>query len=199
MSKKLRKAIASGTVENTMEKRDHWFNEYHDMPELGITGTRKINDRIAHYNQDDFKGATAIDLGCNMGQMSFQAEKWGADVIGVEFDSNAIANALEIKEKIGSNVNFVVDDLDSNFFWNSIPKIDVVMFLAVIDTIELDNRYGILSKACAKTNKVMYFEGHGKAPVSKYMKNIVDYTDFSQIIYKGNNNNIDNNDNNSRM
>lgn len=186
MSKKLRKAIASGTVENTMEKRDHWFNEYHDMPELGITGTRKINDRIAHYNQDDFKGATAIDLGCNMGQMSFQAEKWGADVIGVEFDSNAIANALEIKEKIGSNVNFVVDDLDSNFFWNSIPKIDVVMFLAVIDTIELDNRYGILSKACAKTNKVMYFEGHGKAPVSKYMKNIVDYTDFSQIIYKGN-------------
>jgi hypothetical protein len=186
MSKKLRKAIASGTVENTMEKRDHWFNEYHDMPELGITGTRKINDRIAHYNQDDFKGATAIDLGCNMGQMSFQAEKWGADVIGVEFDSNAIANALEIKEKIGSNVNFVVDDLDSNFFWNSIPKIDVVMFLAVIDTIELNNRYGILSKACAKTNKVMYFEGHGKAPVSKYMKNIVDYTDFSQIIYKGN-------------
>ena len=186
MSKKLRKAIASGAVENTMEKRDYWFNEYHDMPELGITGTRKINDRIAHYNQDDFKGATAIDLGCNMGQMSFQAEKWGADVIGVEFDSNAIANALEIKEKIGSNVNFVVDDLDSNFFWNSIPKIDVVMFLAVIDTIELDNRYGILSKACAKTNKVMYFEGHGKAPVSKYMKNIVDYTDFSQIIYKGN-------------
>ena len=186
MSKKLRKAIAAGEVENTMEKRDHWFNEYHDMPELGITGTRKINDRIAHYNQDDFKGATAIDLGCNMGQMSFQAEKWGADVIGVEFDSNAIANALEIKEKIGSNVNFVVDDLDSNFFWNSIPKIDVVMFLAVIDTIELDNRYGILSKACAKTNKVMYFEGHGKAPVSKYMKNIVDYTDFSQIIYKGN-------------
>jgi len=185
MSKKLRKAIASGAVENTMEKRDHWFNEYHDMPELGITGTRKINDRIAHYNQDDFKNATAIDLGCNMGQMSFQAEKWGADVIGVEFDSNAIANALEIKEKIGSNVNFVVDDLDSNFFWNSIPKIDVVMFLAVIDTIELNNRYGILSKACAKTNKVMYFEGHGKAPISKYMKNIVDYTDFSQIIYKG--------------
>ena len=128
MSKKLRKAITAGEVENTMQKRDHWFNEYHDMPELGITGTRKINDRIAHYIQDDFKGATAIDLGCNMGQMSFQAEKWGADVIGVEFDSNAIANALEIKEKIGSNVNFVVDDLDSNFFWNSIPKIDVVMF-----------------------------------------------------------------------
>ena len=185
MSKKLRKAIANGEVADIMEKRDSWFNDYHEIPELGISGTRKINDRIAHYEQSDFKDATAIDLGCNMGQMSFQAEKWGADVIGVEYDATAHANAIAIKEKIGSNVNFVLDDLDSNFFWNSISKIDVVMFLAVIDTIELENRFGILSKACAKTNKVMYFEGHGKAPISKYLKNIVDYTDFSQIVYKG--------------
>ena len=186
MSKKLRKAIASGEVVDTSEKRDNWFNEYHDIPELGIHGTRKVNDRIAHYNQSDFKDATVIDLGCNMGQMSFQAEKWGAkNVIGVEYDATAIANAIKIKEQLKSNVNFVVDDLDSNFFWNSIPAMDVVMFLAIIDTIELENRYGILSKACAKTNKVMYFEGHGKAPASKYLKNIIDYTDFSQIIYKG--------------
>ena len=166
-------------------KRNDWFNEYHDIPELGITGTRKINDRIAHYNQNDFKNATAIDLGCNMGQMSLQAEKWGADVIGVEYDATALENARTIKEKLNSNVNFVLDDLDSNFFWNSIPNIDVVMFLAVIDTIELENRYGILSKACAKTNKVMYFEGHGKQPASKYLKNIVDYTDFPEVVFKG--------------
>ena len=106
MSKKLKKREPAFV----MEKRNNWFNEYHDIPELGITGTRKINDRIAYYDQQDFKNATAIDLGCNMGQMSFQAEKWGADVIGVEFDANAVANALEIKEKIGSTVNFVVDD-----------------------------------------------------------------------------------------
>ena len=186
MSKKLRKAIASGEVVDTAEKRDNWFNEYHDIPELGIHGTRKVNDRIAHYNQSDFKDATVIDLGCNMGQMSFQAEKWGAkNVIGVEYDATAIANAIKIKEQLKSNVNFVVDDLDSNFFWNSIPAMDVVMFLAIIDTIELENRYGILSKACAKTNKVMYFEGHGKAPASKYLKNIIDYTDFSNVIFKG--------------
>lgn len=168
------------------KKRDDWFNNYHDIPELGITGTRKVNNRIAHYNIDDFKDATVIDLGCNMGQMSFQAEKWGAkSVIGVEYDATAVANAKEIKEQLGSAVNFVLDDLDSNFFWNSLPSIDVAMFLAVIDTKELENRYGILSKACAKTKKVMYFEGHGKQPVSKYIKNIVDYTDFSHIVFYG--------------
>lgn len=174
------------TKKQDKEKRDNWFNDYHDIPELGIKGTRKIKDRISVYDTSDFKNSTVIDLGCNMGQMSFQAEKWGASsVIGVEYDATAIANAKEIKKKLNSKVNFVLDDLDSNFFWNSIPAIDVVMFLAVIDTKELENRYGILSRACAKTKKVMYFEGHGKQPVSKYLKNIVDYTDFSQIVFKG--------------
>lgn len=168
------------------EKRNNWFNEYHDISELGINGTRKLNDRTSVYEVADFTNSTVIDLGCNIGQMSFQAEKWGAkNVIGVEYDLAAIEKANEIKEHLKSNVNFVLDDLDSNFFWNGIPFIDVVMFLAVIDINELENRYGILSKACAKTNKVMYFEGHGKQPASKYLKNIVDYTDFSQIIFKG--------------
>lgn len=169
------------------EKRDNWFVDYHDIPELGIEGKRKINDRIQHYDRNDFLDATVIDLGCNMGQTAFQAEKWGAkQVVGVEYDAEAISRALDIKEKLKSNVNFVVDDLDSNFLWNSLEPKDVVMFLAVIDTHELENRYGILSKACSKTKKVMYFEGHGKQPKSKYLKNIVDYTDFSQIVYKGN-------------
>ena len=172
---------------NSEQKRDNWFPNYHDIPALGITGTRKVGDRIAHYDTNDFKDATVIDLGCNMGQMSFQAEKWGArKVIGVEFDLAAVENAKDIKEKLNSNAIFVVDDLDSNFFWNSLPIIDVVMFLAVIDTHELENRYGILSKACAKTRKVMYFEGHGKQSSGRYLKNIVEYTDFSQIVYKGN-------------
>lgn len=176
--------MAKKNKENS--KRDDWFVNYHDIPELGITGTRKINDRIKYYHTDDFKDSTVIDLGCNMGQMSFQAEKWGAsNVIGVEYDASALEKANDIKEKLNSNVNFVTDDLDSNFFWNSIPVADVVMFLAIIDTHELENRYGILSKASSKTNKVMYFEGHGKQPPSRYLKNIIEYTDFSQIIFKG--------------
>ena len=51
---------------NAGQKRDNWFTEYHDIPELGITGTRKVNDRIAHYDVNDFKDAPVIDLGCNM-------------------------------------------------------------------------------------------------------------------------------------
>lgn len=168
------------------EKRDNWFNQYHEIPQLGIKGKRGLNDRIQHYNVEDFKDATVIDFGCNMGQMSFQAAEWGAkEVTGIEYDSTAVENAKNINKQLGLDVNFVVDDLDSNFLWNSLDSVDVSMFLAIIDTKELENRYGILSKICSKTKKVMYFEGHGKQPATKYFKNIVDYTDFSQIKYLG--------------
>ena len=77
------------------EKRDNWFVDYHDIPELGIEGKRKINDRIQHYDRNDFLDATVIDLGCNMGQTAFQAEKWGAkQVVGVEYDAEAISKAF---------------------------------------------------------------------------------------------------------
>ncbi len=169
-------------------KRDNWFNDYHEIPQLGIKGKRDLNSRIAHYNQDDFKNSTVVDLGCNMGQMTFQAQAWGAKhVMGIEYDSTAVLNANQIKDQLNiDNVTFVVDDLDSNFLWTSMDNFDVVMFLAVIDTIELENRYGILSKACRKTNKVMYFEGHGKQTYNKYMQNLVEYTDFTEIKYMGN-------------
>jgi SAM-dependent methyltransferase len=169
------------------KKRNDWFNEYHEIPQLGIEGKRALADRLQYYHVEDFNGASVIDLGCNMGQMSFQAADWGSTrVTGVEYDCTAIRNARAINKELNLNIEFVVDDLDSNFFWNSLDSYDVVMFLSVIDTKELENRYGILSKACMKTNKVMYFEGHGKQSASKYMKNIVDYTDFTQIKYYGN-------------
>jgi len=169
-------------------KRDNWFDDYHEIPQLGIKGKRDLNSRIAYYDPNDFKDATVVDLGCNMGQMSFQASTWGAkNVMGIEYDANAVNNANQIKDQLDiENVQFVVDDLDSNFLWTSIDNFDVVMFLAVIDTIELENRYGILSKACRKTNKVMYFEGHGKQTYNKYMQNLVEYTDFTEIKYMGN-------------
>jgi len=171
-----------------LEKKDNWFNEYHEIPSLGIEGNRKLSERLIYYDQKDFKDASVIDFGCNMGQMSFQAVDWGASkVLGVEFDSSAIENALKINEKFKTKINFIVDDLDNPFFWKTIGKFDVTLFLSVIDTIELENRYGILAKACMKTKKVMYFEGHavGNCKSNKYLKNIMDYTDFTQVEFRG--------------
>lgn len=168
------------------KKRNNWFTKYHEIPQLGIEGKRNLKDRLSFYVQEDFANSHVIDFGCNMGQMSFQAADWGASkVLGVEYDLEAVNKAKEINQQLGYNINFVKDDLDSNFFWNSIDCADVSLFLAIIDTKELENRYGILAKVCAKTKKVMYFEGHGKQDKSKYLSDILHFTDFSKIEYCG--------------
>jgi SAM-dependent methyltransferase len=167
-------------------KRNNWFNNYQEIPQLKINGMRTLSDRISLYNPEDFINASILDLGCNTGQMCFQSKEWGAThILGVDFDVEAIKKAKQIAKELGVNVNFVADDLDSNFFWNSINPADVVLFLSVIDTKEIKNRYGILSKTCAKTKKVLYFEGHDKVDEQNYLRHLLDYTDFTTIQYLG--------------
>jgi len=167
-------------------KKDNWFKDYHEIPELGIKGLRSIKNRIKYYHINDFKKASVLDIGCNMGQMSFQAEKWGASqVIGVEYDRVAWKKAILNKKQLKSSVIFTLDDIDNPLFWRGINPSDVVLFLAVFGTKELKDRFSILNKACLKTKNVMYFEGHRKAKTNVYVKNILQYTDFSQIEFLG--------------
>jgi len=171
-----------------MEKRDNWFVNYQEIPELGIKGSRLLGNRLAFYDESDFKNASVLDVGCNIGQMVFQAQKWGAaKVMGVEYDKTAYKKALEIKDRLGCQVDFIFDDAENPMFWNKVKPVDVCLFLSLIDTKELDVPYSILSKACMKTNKVMYFEGHGANvnSISKYMNDLFYYTDFSEIVYRG--------------
>jgi len=169
-----------------MQKRDNWFKDYQDIPELGIKGQRKLADRLKYFDINDFKDKKVLDVGCYIGQMSLQATKWGAKyVTGVEYDKTAFETALANNKKLEANINFILDDIDNPFFWNSIKQFDTSLFLSVIDTQELENRFGILSRLSQKTDEVMYLEGHNKQPFNKYVKYILNYTTFSEIVYKG--------------
>jgi len=170
----------------TLQKRNNWFKDYQMIPQLGIKGQRKLLDRIKYFDVNDFKDADVIDIGSNVGQMSHQAIEWGAKyVLAVEYDLQAHLKAIEYNKEINANIQFVLDDVDDYFFWTSINKFDVGLFLSVIDTQELVNRFGILSRLSQKIKNVLYFEGHNNIPYSKYIKNIIDYTTFTEIIYKG--------------
>jgi len=178
-----------------MQKRDNWFVDYQTIP--GVTeGMRKLEDRTSKFVTSDFKDATVLDLGCNVGQMCFWAAWNGAEnVTGVEYDSNAFKLAMKYRDHLlqedgthglkENNVAFKLDDLDLPTAWHNLPMADVVMLLSVIDTKELKNRLGILSRSCMKTRKVFYLEGHLRQPSTKYMQMILDNTDFPSIVGLG--------------
>jgi SAM-dependent methyltransferase len=169
-----------------MGKRNNWFRNYQQIPGV-VAGTRKLDIRTKGYVEQDFKGSTVLDLGCNIGQMCHYANDCGAkSVLGVEFDSNAFNLACKYRGD-KSSISYTLDDLDNPFFWTQIPVHDVVMLLSVIDTKELTNRSGILAKAAMRTGKVFYFEGHMKRHISTYLNDLLNLTDFNTIEHVGRN------------
>ena len=169
----------------TLVKRDNWFRDYQEIP--GVTdGKRKLCDRRG-FEPDDFDGKSVLDLGCNIGQMSLLADELGARcVLGVEYDKSAFIEAMKIRDYKGSRtVRYTIDDLDNPLFWPHIGSYDTVLLLSVIDTKELENRFGVLSRACMKCKSVLYFEGHPGQPRSKYFNYILDNTDFTQVEHVG--------------
>lgn len=170
-----------------LEKRDNWFTDYQEMP--GRNGKRKLDDRVAGFDVRDFAGKTVLDLGCNIGQMSLYAASCGAErVLGVEYDKAAFIEAMAIRNHVGvKTVRYTRDDLDSPLFWHKIEPHDTVLLLSVIDTKELTNRFGVLSRSCMKCKQTFYLEGHGGQPYSKYIRYILDNTDFTQIEHVGHN------------
>lgn len=98
----------------------------------------------------DLNGKTVLDLGCNEGFFSFECEKRGAKVIGIELDKNWFQKALKRKNEISSFVNFLNED------WNSLPtlnyKFDIVLFLAAFHYIK-NNQLQILRNVFDKMKK----------------------------------------------
>jgi SAM-dependent methyltransferase len=170
----------------SLVKRDSWFRDYQEIP--GVRdGKRKLDDRTVGFIADDFCGKTVLDLGCNIGQISLYAAECGAtSVLGIEYDRDAFNEATKIRDDKGhSNVRYKLDDLDNPLFWGHIESHDTVLLLSVIDTKELENRFGILSRACMKCRSTFYFEGHWGQSPAKYFRYILDNTDFTQVEYVG--------------
>ena len=163
-------------------KRDNWFLNYQNTID-GQKGQRDLNHRIPFFDKNDFKDKSVIDVGCNIGQMCDYAALCGAkSVIGIEYDKVVTSNA--IKRNTNNKITYICDDIDNYFLYTNLEKVDTVLLLSVIETQELTNRFGMLSKFALLCN-VMYFEGHINSIYENLIKYIINYTNFTTIEFKG--------------
>ena len=167
-----------GCRQFSMGKKDGWFCNYEQR--------RDYDSRIVPYADEDFSGSRVIDVGCNTGQMCRHAAARGATyVLGVDYDNGAIENARKLAAK-HDNIEFMTDDLDNYLFYASLPDFDTCLFLSVIGTKELQHRHGILARLAAKTQRVMYIEGHRHVfRKEEILKAVLEYTTFTTIEYLG--------------
>ena len=152
------------------------FSHYQAIDDLRIRGKRTIAERTSLFRPEDFKGATVLDLGCNIGQMMYQAMKWGAtDVIGVEVEPNHAKHARRLLK-----CGVIIGDLEHRMTWDRIPKCDVVLLLSVVRWMR--DPVKLMKRASEKTHKAMYFEGHPRRFVPDiYRQALFRHTSFSRI------------------
>jgi SAM-dependent methyltransferase len=168
----------------TLPKRNDWFVNYHTIGDK--QGLRDLSYRVPFFDKEDFINKNVLDIGCNTGQMCKFAYSLGATyVLGVEYDNTAVINGNKLltddeKEKI----EYITDDVDNYFFYSNLDKFDTTLLLSVIGTQELTNRYGMLANLSSNTN-VLYYEGHTSSKYNELFENLIKYTNFSTIEYKG--------------
>lgn len=166
-----------------MQKRNNWFVNYHKSESKN--GLRDLDYRKDFYDITDIKNKSVLDIGCNAGQMcKFALDNSASYVYGIEFDVNAVKEARKILHDY-NNCSIICDDIDNYFTFTSIPNVDTTFFLSVVDTQELQNKYGIVSRLSSITKNVMYYEGHHTSSYDKLIHNIIKYTDFKNIEYYG--------------
>jgi 2-polyprenyl-3-methyl-5-hydroxy-6-metoxy-1,4-benzoquinol methylase len=166
-------------METAFEQPDgkvKWKN-YQDLP--GIPGDRKIKDR-QKFIQEDFKGASVLDIGCWAGQMMLEAKRLGAKkVLGIEIDKDAI----NIGRSLGLDI--ILDDLENPFMWKELPRFDVILCLAILGNMK--NKVAVLSNA-SQLADTMYVEGHGiqhKFSRTDWMTLFLTNTTYKTIEYLG--------------
>jgi SAM-dependent methyltransferase len=110
---------------------------YHDLPFRdfsSITSHRKgTADRwnlIKAKSGIDFSQKTILDIGCSAGAMSLLAAQDGANVLGIDYDEEALAIARYAAEKLGlKDVNFHKFTIDLGNIKN-FASFDVIIWLS---------------------------------------------------------------------
>lgn len=74
------------------------------------------------------KKTQLIDIGCGTGKQSFEAEKLGAQVTGIDCSKEAINFANNIKKQLFSNCQFILEDYTKISFKKNL----ILLFFQII-------------------------------------------------------------------
>lgn len=136
----------------------------------------------------DFRKARVLDIGCGDGALSFQALVWKArEVCGVELDRDKFIQASDFSkiQKTGFRSIFIRDDAQRFSFWNMIGPFDVALCLPLFPSMDRMERCSILARVAAHTGRIMYTSGAPDEPVHEVLEQILAFTDFTSVEYRG--------------
>ena len=157
---------------------------YHPCPELGVSGVRQIDERMVLLGWDDieWRGKTVLDLGCNIGSFSHEAEKRGARRI-VAVDHKFKGKNIQLANWLGYfNVDFLELSLPRQRAQiakrSGIHTFDIVICLSMIG-----HAGGYAKWLPNLVGGVMFFSGQGAESRAKYQGALE--RDFARVEWRG--------------
>lgn len=115
-----------------------------------------------------------LDTGCNDGWYSFEYEKLGARMTGLEAREEAVRRANLIKQHFGSNNEFICGDLEDAELFSEMQRrqFDIVLFYGILyhltDPINVLRRMGQLAKRAIAIQTWMFGDDH--EPVLRFRR-----------------------------
>ena len=107
---------------------------YHDIPFEEFKVHRSETNKRANLIKAaiDIKGKRGLDVGCNVGGISFYLQQAGAIMTGIDYDPEAIVFAKEVAKKFDCPVHFVCREITAEAFnarWDFIVWFDNWMWI----------------------------------------------------------------------
>ena len=179
---------------------------YHDFPELGIAGCGNVSVRRNSLKRLKrfVENRSVLDVGCNVGALSFHAEDLGASrVLGIDKDKTAIDTAITIKRRFAEELDrvYACEFRCTDFFrfaqeeslWETVLLYQVIghteekleMLRALKKICEIAVIYTPVSGLSGSLVEYVLNKGGGwdMLPTSDWMNKILRQTGFS-VIYR---------------
>lgn len=164
------------------------YNSF-DLPYLGVpekVAQRRSSRRFSNFRVrgDSLSGKRLLDLGSNIGGMTFHAQQYGpAFSLGVEYDAAKVEVARQVAAFNGlETVRFMQADVDALTPESLGGAFDVVFCLAIVEHVKDRARlYRFLGEV---TGQVLYFEGNGQTDPDEVVGHL-SQSGFSQVEFLG--------------
>lgn len=144
--------------------------------------------RASRFYQKDIAGKTLMDFGCNEGGVLFACRSLGAaGLTGIDNNAWCIgqANARAAREQ-AHDVRFLTGDMENQAFLASLPKVDTVFLLAILDTSSFANKTAVIANISRFAKGALYYEGH--QTIESHVRRMQEFflaTDFTRFEYLG--------------
>lgn len=168
--------------------RRHGIYTSFTLPELDdMLAVRDTRQRFADFGVPEFlSGKLVLDVGCNVGAVSMEFARRGANVTGVEYREDRVALCRAIAEHYQMSPQFDQTDLNAlreHETW-TMTCYDIVFCSSVDEYIsDLPSFYRLLRQLCLDT---LYLESNVQGAGSEVVVHSMLSEIFPKVVYTGN-------------